>query len=307
MNYLFIIDPTNSLVLYKDTTVILMKECLRQNINIFYSTIDAISIDSKMNIEVEHHKIKSINESITSNNMTKSNIQYFNKIFIRKDPPFDTSYINLTYILDHLKSNDIKIFNNPSSIRSHNEKLSILQFNDLITPSLVTSSFSAIKEFISKYKKVILKPLDGMAGNGIFMVTNKDKNLNAILETMINDSHHLIMAQKFIPEISEGDTRIILINGEPLPYGLTRIPKSDEIRANLAKGGSGIIRKINKNDKVIINRIKPYLLEKNLNFVGIDIIGSYLTEINVTSPTGLVEIQDQSNINYAEFVIIALQ
>ena len=307
MNYLFIIDPIESLALYKDTTIILMKECLRQKINIFYSTIDAISIDSEMNIEVEYQKIEAINKSITSSNITKNNIQYFNKIFIRKDPPFDGSYLNLTHILDHIKSNDIKIFNDSSSIRSHNEKLSILQFNDLIVPSLVTSSFSAIKEFISKYKKVILKPLDGMAGNGIFMVTNKDKNLNVILETMISDSNRSIMAQKFIPEISEGDTRIILVNGEPLPYGLTRIPQSDEIRANLAKGGSGVIRKINKNDEIIINRIKPYLLEKNLNFVGIDIIGCYLTEINVTSPTGLVEIQNQSNINYAEFIINALQ
>jgi len=307
MNYLFIIDPLESLALYKDTTVILMKECLRQKINIFYSTIDSISIDSKMNIEVEYQQIKTINKSITSNSKTKNNIEYFNKIFIRKDPPFDTSYLNLTYILDHLKSNDIKIFNNPSSIRGHNEKLSILQFNDLISPSLVTTSFSAVKEFISIHKKIILKPLDGMAGNGIFMVTDEDKNLNVILETMIGDFRRSIMAQKFIPEISEGDTRIILINGEPLPYGLSRIPRSDEIRANLAKGGSGTIRALNKNDKIIINRIKPYLLKNNLNFVGIDVIGPYLTEINVTSPTGLVEIQNQSNINYAELVINALQ
>jgi|TARA_B110000971_G_C20027054_1_gene509438 glutathione synthase len=307
MNYLFIIDPLESLALYKDTSVILMKECLRQKINIFYSTIDAISIDSKMNIEVEYQQINTINESITTNSKTKNNIEYFNKIFIRKDPPFDASYLNLTYILDNLQSKDIKIFNNPSSIRNHNEKLSILQFNDLITPSLVTSSFSAVKEFVSIHKKVILKPLDGMAGNGIFMVTNKDKNLNVILETMIGDFHHLIMAQKFIPEISEGDTRIILINAEPLPYGLARIPRPDEIRANLAKGGSGIIRSLNKNDQIIINKIKPYLLKTNLNFVGIDVIGPYLTEINVTSPTGLVEIQNQSNINYAEFIINDLQ
>jgi len=307
MNYLFIIDPINSLALYKDTTIILMKECLRQEINIFYSTINGISIDSDSNIEVEYQQIGAINESIVCNDKMKKNIQYFDKIFIRKDPPFNTNYLNLTYILDHIKSNDIKIFNNPSSIRSHNEKLSILQFNDLIPHSLVTSSFSDIKAFISKHKKIILKPLDGMAGNGIFMVTNADKNLNVILETMIGDFNHSIMVQKFIPEISEGDTRIILINGEPLPYGLVRIPRSDEIRANLAKGGAGIIRKINKNDEIIINRIKPYLIEKNLNFVGVDVIGPYLTEINITSPTGLVEIQNQSNINYAEFIINALQ
>jgi len=303
MNYLFIIDPLDSLIFYKDTTVILMKECLRQKINVFYSTINEISIDSEMNIEVVYQKIQTINESITSDSKIKNNIKYFNKIFIRKDPPFNTPYLNLTYILDYIKSSDIKIFNDPSSVRSHNEKLSILQFNDLIPPTLVTSSFSDIKEFISIHKKVILKPLDGMAGNGIFMVTNEDKNLNAIMETMIGEFHHSIMAQKFIPEILEGDTRIILINGDPLPYGLARIPRPDEIRANLAKGGAGIIRKINKNDEIIIKRIKPYLIKKNLNFVGIDVIGSYLTEINVTSPTGLVEIQSQSNINYAEFII----
>ena len=142
MNYLFIIDPINSLALYKDTTIILMKECLRQEINIFYSTINGISIDSDSNIKVEYQQIGAINESIVCNDKMKKNIQYFDKIFIRKDPPFNTNYLNLTYILDHIKSNDIKIFNNPSSIRSHNEKLSILQFNDLIPPTLVTSSFS---------------------------------------------------------------------------------------------------------------------------------------------------------------------
>ena len=307
MNYLFIIDPPEKLALYKDTSALLMKECLRQKINIFYTTCDAISIDSTQNIEVECSQILTINETITASKKSKNNINYFNKIFIRNDPPFDAAYLNLTYILDHLKNTNIKIFNNPTAIRNHNEKLSILQFHDLITPTLVTSSISAIKEFVSEHEKIILKPLHGMAGNGIFMVTKDDKNFNVILETMVGETHQLIMAQKFIPEIKDGDTRIIIINGVALPYGLSRIPRPDEIRANLAKGGSALIRDLNAKDEIIINRIKPYLIKNQLNFVGIDVIGPYLTEINVTSPTGLVEIQKQSDINVAEFVINALQ
>jgi len=307
MNYLFIIDSPETLALYKDTTILLIKECLRQKINVFYTTINSISIDSKKNIQVDSFKIISIDKTIEKNCIIRNDINIFNKIFIRKDPPFDTTYLNLTYILDYIKKEHINIYNDPTAIRNHNEKLAILQFTEVIPPTLVCSSAYAIKEFLALHKKIILKPLHGMAGDGIFMITENDKNLNVILETMIGNSQQLVMAQEFIPDIKEGDTRIIIINGEALPYGLSRVPKSDEIRANLAKGGKGIIRELNKQDALIINRIKPYLIENNLNFVGIDIIGPYLTEINVTSPTGLVEIQEQTKINYSEFVINALQ
>jgi len=163
-----------------------------------------------------------------------------------------------------------------------------------------------LKNFIGEHKKVILKPIDGMAGNGIFMVTSSDQNMNVILETMISDTNQLVMAQKFIPEVKYGDKRIILIDGEPLPYALARIPQNNEIRANLAKGGKGIIKKLSENDMAIVAAIKPYLRKNNFRFVGIDVIGNYLTEINVTSPTGLVEIQNQAKVNFSKSIVDAL-
>jgi glutathione synthase len=180
--------------------------------------------------------------------------------------------------------------------------MGILQFPDLISPTLVSASPMMLKKFINKNKKVILKPIDGMAGNGIFMVTSMDPNLNVILETMITNNR-LIMAQKFISDIKKGDKRIILVDGEPIPYALARIPQNNEIRANLAKGGKGIIQQLSDKDMYIINTIKPYLKHNKFRFVGIDIIGEYLTEINVTSPTGLVEIEEQSKTNFTESIV----
>ena len=306
MSYLFIIDEACSLNIAKDTSVQLIKEFINQKKDVYCCEIHNLSIDNGMRGNVLCSLINSIGTQINLAEQKMVLASKFKKIFVRKDPPFNQAYLNLTFILDHIKMEGVEVINDGASLRNHNEKLSILQFNDIISPTIVSSSTEMLKNFIGEHKKVILKPIDGMAGNGIFMVTSSDQNMNVILETMISDTNQLVMAQKFIPEVKYGDKRIILIDGEPLPYALARIPQNNEIRANLAKGGKGIIKKLSENDMAIVAAIKPYLRKNNFRFVGIDVIGNYLTEINVTSPTGLVEIQNQAKVNFSKSIVDAL-
>ena len=307
MKYLFIIDEPETLIFYKDTTIALIKECLNQGIEAHYTNIHSLSIDKKQNIIIDSHLISSINSLTIKTPKIKHKIQYFTKVFIRKDPPFDNNYLNLTFILEHAKNFNVEVINDPVSIRNHNEKLSILNFKGLIPSTIVSSQAQNIINFIQKEKKVIIKPLDGMAGNGIFMVTPGDKNINVILETATNNGTKTIMAQKYLPEIKKGDKRIIVIKGKALPYSLARIPSKGEIRANLAKGGKGTTQKLTIGDKKIVMGVKDFLIKNKLNFVGLDIIGNYLTEINITSPTGIVEIEEQTNFKAAEYIINAFK
>ena len=307
MKYLFIIDAPETLTFYKDSTVALIKECLNQGIEAHYAKINSLSINKNRNVIVDSYHISSIDGLLTNKLKLKNKIQYFSKVFVRKDPPFDDSYLNLTFILEHAQNVNVEIINNPTSIRNHNEKLSILNFKDLIPPTIVSCKAEEINNFINKEEKVVIKPLDGMAGNGIFMLTPNDKNLNAILETSTKNGIKMLMIQKYIPEISKGDKRIILIKGEAIPFALARIPSKNDIRANLAKGGKGEARKLTLGDKNIVKNLKVFLIKNELNFVGIDIIGNYLTEINITSPTGIVEIEEQTNFKAAQYIINAFK
>ena len=307
MKYLFIIDEPETLIYYKDTTIALIKECLNQGIEAHYTNIHSLTINEKQNIIIDSYHISSVNSLVGKNVKVKNKIQYFTKVFIRKDPPFDNDYLNLTFILEHAKNFNVEVINNPVSIRNHNEKLSILNFKRLIPSTIVSSKAEDIINFIQKEKKVIIKPLDGMAGNGIFMVTPNDKNINVILETATNNGKKTIMAQRYLPEIKMGDKRIIVIKGEALPYSLARIPSKGEVRANLAKGGKGKSQKLTAGDKKIVMGVKDFLIKNKLNFVGLDIIGNYLTEINITSPTGIVEIEEQTNFKAAEYIINAFK
>ena len=305
MAYLFIIDPIESLNKIKDSSLLLMKECLRRNIEVHFSEINQFSIDEgKVNIHSQ--KIISLEKGIKYQDTELNLSSFFKKIFIRKDPPFDDDYLNLTYLLDHAVQEGTDVINNPSSIRNHNEKLSILNFQEIIPPTIVTSTASDVVNFLKIHEKIVLKPINGMAGNGIFVIDELDKNINSILETSTVNDTKVIMAQKYIPDITEGDKRIIIIKGEPLPFCLARIPDGKDFRANLAKGGTGIAKKLTADDIKIVNVIKKYLVKSKLDFVGIDVIGKYLTEINVTSPTCLVEIENQTNFNGAEFIIDTL-
>ena len=305
MAYLFIIDPIDSLNKTKDSSLLLMKECLRRNIEVHFSEINQFSI-YEGNVNIHSQKILSLEKGIKYQDTELNLSSFFKKIFIRKDPPFDDDYLNLTYLLDQAVKEGTDVINNPSSIRNHNEKLSILNFQEIIPPTIVTSTASDVVNFLKLHEKIVLKPINGMAGNGIFVIDELDKNINSILETSTVNDTKVMMAQKYIPDIIEGDKRIIIIKGEPLPFCLARIPDGKDFRANLAKGGTGIAKKLTADDIKIVNVIKKYLVKSKLDFVGIDVIGKYLTEINVTSPTCLVEIENQTNFNGAEFIIDTL-
>jgi glutathione synthase len=279
---------------------------LKKNIEVHYTTIEALSINTNNQLDVKSHEIINCDKKLEVKKAVLNNAEYFSKIFIRKDPPFDSCYLNLSYLLEHTKKLKIRIINNPNSIRNHNEKLSILNFKDIIPPTIVTTQKNKILDFLEKQKKIILKPLDGMAGNGIFMLALGDKNLNVIIETMTENGRKLIMVQKYLSEIKNGDKRIIVIKGKALPFSLARIPSEEDFRANLAKGGKGIAQKLTNNDIKIVSQVHDYLIKNELDIVGLDVIGNFLTEINITSPTGIVEITEQTNFDAAEHIINVL-
>ena len=303
--YLFIIDPVESLNIIKDSSLLLMKECLRRKIEVHFCSINQFSINEGY-INIHSQKITKLDKEINYQDCELNLSSFFKKIFIRKDPPFDDDYLNLTYLLDHAVKEGINVINNPSSVRNHNEKLSILNFKEIIPPTIVTSTSSDVVNFLKIHEKIVLKPINGMGGNGIFVIDKSDKNINSILETITVNETKVMMAQKYIPAITEGDKRIIVIKGEPLPFCLARIPDGKDFRANLVKGGTGIANELTADDIKIVNVIKKYLVKSKLDFVGIDVIGKYLTEINVTSPTCLVEIESQTNFKCAKFIIDAL-
>ncbi len=217
-------------------------------------------------------------------------------VLLRKDPPFDMEYIYSTYLLEMA---DTLVLNNPASVRDCNEKLFALQFPQCCPPHLVTKDADLLKAFHSEHGDVIFKPLDGMGGTSIFRLKADDPNVSVIIETLTNLGNQQIMAQKYIPEIKQGDTRILMINGEPVPYGLARIPASGETRGNLAAGGSGVARPLNDRDRWICEQLGPELKRRGLYFVGIDVIGDYLTEVNVTCPTCIREINKAYDLDIA--------
>ncbi len=220
-------------------------------------------------------------------------------ILMRKDPPFDIEYIIATYVLEQAEAKGTLIVNKPQALRDANEKLYTAWFPQCCAPNLVTRSIPQLREFLKQYREIILKPLDGMGGKSIFRVSNQDINASVIFETMTKDEQCFVMAQQFIPEISQGDKRILLINGEPIPYALARIPADGELRGNLAAGGKAKGVALTARDKWICSQVGPKLRDKGLIFVGLDVIGDYLTEINVTSPTCIRELDKLYDLDIA--------
>ena len=225
---------------------------------------------------------------------------------MRKDPPFDSEFIYSTYILERAEEEGVLIANKPQSLRDCNEKVFATAFPELMTPTIVTRRAELLKQFHQEHQDVIFKPLDGMGGSSIFRLKADDPNVNVIIETLTNHGAQQIMAQRFIPEISDGDKRILMIDGEPVPYCLARIPARGETRGNLAAGGQGVTRPLSDSDRAIAEKIGPVLKEKKLYFVGLDVIGGNLTEINVTSPTCVREISRDSGIDVAGQLIDCL-
>ncbi|CAG7856936.1 glutathione synthase [biofilm metagenome] len=218
-------------------------------------------------------------------------------ILMRKDPPFDRKYLYATYLLEHAESEGVMVINKPQSLRDANEKMFTAWFPQCCTETLVTKDSHRVREFLQELGDIILKPLDGMGGASIFHIKEGEKNLNVILEIMTHNDSRYVMAQKYLPEIKDGDKRILMVNGEPVPYCLARIPVKGETRGNLAAGGTGEGRPLTEQDRWIASQVGPTLKEKGLVFVGIDVIGSTLTEINVTSPTCVQELDAQFGLN----------
>lgn len=228
-------------------------------------------------------------------------------ILMRKDPPFDTEYIYATYILERAEEAGTLIVNKPQSLRDCNEKLFTAWFPELTPETMVTRSASKIREFLARHGDIILKPLDGMGGASIFRVSSTDPNIGVIIETLTNHGNHFAMAQTFIPDISDGDKRILVIDGEPVPYCLARIPARGETRGNLAAGGRGEARPLSESDLAIAKAVGPELKKRGLIFVGLDVIGDRLTEVNVTSPTCIREIEAAFNYPVADKLMEAIE
>ena len=228
-------------------------------------------------------------------------------ILMRKDPPCDQNYIYATHILEQAEAEGVYVVNKPQSLRDANEKMFTAWFPQCCVDTLVSREPAKIREFFLKHNDIILKPLDGMGGASIFHVRNNDPNLSVILETMTQHGQQFIMAQKYLPEIKFGDKRILLVNGTPVPYCLARIPASGESRGNLAAGGHGVGQPLSDRDRWIAEQVCPVLKAKGLIFVGIDVIGDYLTEINVTSPTCVQELDKQFSINISSLLLDHIQ
>lgn len=220
-------------------------------------------------------------------------------VLMRKDPPFDTEFLNATFLLEQAEREGVLVVNRPQSLRDCNEKLFAQQFPQCCPPTVVSRRADVLRAFHVEHQDVIFKPLDGMGGTGIFRVKEDGLNIGAILEGLTEMGQRQIMAQKYLPEIVKGDTRILMVNGEPIPYGLARIPAQGEVRGNLAAGGSGVGRPLTDRDYWICEQVAPVVKAKGLLFVGLDVIGDYLTELNVTSPTCVRELNNQFGLDIA--------
>ena len=312
MKFAFIIDQLDSIKTSKDSSYAMLREAISRNhqIHVLYQQDIALVNNQVVGYshalyltdipEVDGHWYRTGTTEIIA-------LSDFDAILMRKDPPFDMEYVYSTYLLELAEAAGALIFNSPRGIRDHNEKLAIAQFAQFITPTLVTSQPHLIRDFLSEHQDIILKPLDGMGGASIFRVHGSDHNLNVILETLTHYGTRTIMAQRFIPAITEGDKRILLIAGKAVPFSLARIPKPGETRGNLAAGGTGKTQLLSRRDQEIAETLGPELLKSGLMLVGLDVIGDYLTEINVTSPTGMQEITKQTGLNVAAIMLDAIE
>ncbi|MFW2374341.1 MAG: glutathione synthase [Gammaproteobacteria bacterium] len=294
-----IMDPIESIKVKKDSSFAMILATQQKGWPIYYMQQNGLFLhDDKIFAKTQQLRlIDDPNHWFDKGKQELIQLSELDFILMRKDPPFDMEYIYTTYLLDRVSQTGTLVVNRPSSLRDANEKLFATQFPQCCTDTLVCRDAQQIREFISQHQDVILKPLDGMGGESIFRVTPRDPNLSVIIETITQHGNKTIMAQKFIPEISQGDKRILLINGEAVPYALARIPAQGETRGNLAAGGQGVGMPLTEREQWICQQVGPTLKQMGLIFVGIDVIGDYLTEINVTSPTCIRELDTQFGID----------
>ena len=308
MKFLFILDPLESLKAYKDTSVTMMRSAQARGHQIY--SCEQADLHANGGVYANAGRL-----SLTDNDEDwfrthpKENtaLSAFDAVLMRKDPPFDLEFLTSVWLLSQAEREGARVFNNPAAVRDHNEKLGILEFPQFIAPTLATRDPTAVHAFIDEHRDVILKRLDGMGGESIFRVRADDPNRNVIVETMTQLGARSCMAQRYIPGIKDGDKRVLLIDGRPVPHSLARMAKPGETRANLAAGGRGVAQPLTEREKEIAAALGPVLAARGLLLVGLDVIGGCLTEVNVTSPTCFREIQDQTGFDVAGMFLSSLE
>jgi len=309
MRIAFLIDPPESFKIYKDSTYAMMREAAKRGheLHVFQQGALAWRAGEVSAATQRLHLTGDQSAWFRLDAAQPTALKDFDAVLMRKDPPFDMEYVYSTYLLELAQEQGARVFNNPRAIRNCNEKLTIARFPQFTAPTLVARDAALIHDFLAEHGDIILKPLDGMGGTSVFRVSASDPNLNVIIETITHYGSRTVMAQRYIPEISAGDKRILLIGGKPVPHALARIPKAGETRGNLAAGGTGVARELTARDREIAETLAPQLFSQGLLLVGLDVIGRFLTEVNVTSPTCFQEITEQTGFNVAGMMIDALE
>jgi glutathione synthase len=311
MKLLFVADPLASFKTYKDSTFAMMREAAKRGHSILACEVNQLvwlrggRVTARgarhITLTGDAHDWFQVEASA---DVALADVD---AVLMRKDPPFDSEFFYATHLLSQAEREGARVFNKASALREHPEKLAILEFPQFISPTLVTRDPAEIRAFHAEQRDIILKPLDGMGGMGIFRVKDDGLNLGAIIETLNKDGAQTVMVQRFIPAIAEGDKRILIIGGKPVPHCLARIPQGGEVRGNLAAGGKGVARPLTQRDREIAEYLGPILAARGLLLVGLDVIGENVTEINVTSPTCFQEITDQSGFDVASMFVDALE
>ena len=303
-----VMDAIHTISPLKDTTLAILLEAKKRGLDIFYAEARDLNLLNGR-VQAYTRQIDVFDDEniwyqfLEDRPLLSKDVGDFDFIIMRKDPPVDQNFIYLTYLLEFANQNQAKVFNNPSSILKTNEKIATNWFADLIPDTLVSNSKNELMKFLKEHEDAIIKPLNQMGGRSIFKVASRDSNANVIFETMTNYDTDFCIIQKFIPQIADGDKRILLINGEPYPYALARLPQKNENRGNLAAGGTAKVVRLTDRDEEICNIVKEKLMDIELIFVGLDVIGPYLTEINVTSPTCVREIERFTKDNISASIL----
>jgi glutathione synthase len=309
LRLLFVIDPPESLKAYKDTSVAMMRAAQARGHEVY------VCEQEQLHWAANRVATRALRLALTGNDedwyraheSETRELAAFDAVLMRKDPPFDLEYISTTWLLSAAVRDGVRVFNAPDAVRNHNEKFAIAEFSRFTVPSLVTREMEKLQSFVDEHRDTILKRLAGMGGAGIFRVRHDDPNRNVIVETVSELGTRSVMAQRYIPEIKDGDKRVILIDGNLVPQCLARIPKPGESRGNLAAGGRGVAQPVSARHREIAQALGPVLAARGLHLVGLDVIGDWLTEINVTSPTCFREIHDQSGLDVAALFIESLE
>jgi len=308
MRIALILDSLHTLKPHKDSSLAMMREADARGHQLFVSLQDDLFLrQEQARLCTQTFEFADGEDWFVVGDYLEHAPQDFDVVLMRKDPPFDNEFLYTTYLLELAVKQGARVLNNPSAIRDWNEKLSVANFPQFSPEFLVARDIGLIREFLRSHGDIVVKPLDGMGGSSIFRLTQSDPNISVILETITDNGNRTIMAQRYLPQILQGDKRIIVIHGEPLPYALARIPMAGETRGNLAAGGTGVAQPLTERDFEIASTVGKVLKEKGLFLVGLDVIGDHLTEINVTSPTGMVEIAAQTLCNPASVFMDALE